>query len=63
MPDAVTLTTQHVFFGIGRTAYLWSSTESERGWVWLRLLDNGHQLIRHVDLHMVYGFSVRCVKD
>ncbi|MFC2118091.1 FISUMP domain-containing protein [Bacteroidota bacterium] len=63
LQDVVTIGPSHDFYGLGMYSYFWSATESERNWIWLRILVFKNQLVNRIDLHKAYGFSVRCIKD
>jgi uncharacterized protein (TIGR02145 family) len=52
------------FGSIGDSSLFWSSTESNGGFVWNRLLfsNNGSVVANDIN-YKVYGFSMRCIKD
>ena len=51
------------FFGLGRVAYFWSSTEYIGDYAWSRPLHYNNVQVFSYSISKRRGFSVRCVKD
>jgi len=51
------------FNGIGKLCYLWSSTEQDSNYAWVRLLYNNASYIVRMNYPKKLGFSIRCLRD
>ncbi|MBF0586532.1 fibrobacter succinogenes major paralogous domain-containing protein [Prosthecochloris sp. N3] len=51
------------FYGKGRYAYFWTSTQAGRFDAWNRELSSTNSEVRRVKVNKSLGFSVRCIKN